>query len=638
MENKKSDKGKFLALSKEMMFLFNEGKNFEAYNMLGAHKLENGCHFAVWAPNAEAVSVVCDSNNWDPEKNRMQRDSESGIWSTFVEGVSYGEKYKYSIKTKSGEVTLKADPFAFESEKRPNTASVVANTDYLWKDAAWQKKKMTTSPYEKPINIYEVHFGSWKRHTDGSFYKYSDMADELIPYVKEMGYTHIELMPVAEYPFDGSWGYQISGYFSANSRYGTPAEFKEFVDRCHKNGIGVVVDWVGAHFPRDEHGLRQFDGTHLFEHPDTRLGEHKEWGTLVFDWGKTEVHSFLISNAVFWLEEYHIDGLRVDAVSSMLYLDYNRKDGDWVKNKYGTNENFDAIDFLKKLNIEVFRRFPNALMIAEESTAWAGVTLPVHNGGLGFNFKWNMGWMNDVLKFMSIDPYFRGDNLGLLTFSMMYAFSENFILPLSHDEVVHGKGSLIGKMYGSYEQKFKGLKLLLLFMYAHPGKKLTFMGTELGQFDEWKFDDQLGWNLLDFEKHRQIKEFVKDLNECYTKNRALYENDSNWSGFRWINAEDRQNAVISFVRISKSRRDKVVAVFNFAAKLHKKYQVGVLGAGEYEVILGSENKKYGGEYKSFKKIIAKKSKTGEFPYVIELDLPELSAVYIKKAKPKKKSE
>ncbi len=633
-----SGKKKRTDISGELMFLFNEGKNFQSYNILGAHKRDGGCSFAVWAPNAASVSVVCDFNHWDRNVNKMQKYQDHGIWYCFIPDIGFGEKYKYSIETAKGEIILKSDPFAYSSEVRPSTASVVADMSYEWKDSKWLKKRETVQPYDQPINIYELHFGSWRQHEDGSLYTYTEMADELIPYVKAMGYTHIELMPICEYPFDGSWGYQVSGYFSANSRYGSPAELKAFIDKCHTLGIGVIMDWVPAHFPRDAHGLAKFDGECLFEHPDSRLGEHKEWGTLVFNWDKCEVHSFLISNALFWLMEYHMDGLRVDAVSSMLYLDYNRRDGEWVANKYGGKENLAAIEFLQKLNVEVFRQFPNALMIAEESTAWGGVTLPVYEGGLGFNFKWNMGWMNDILRYMAMDPFFRGSNHNMLTFSMMYAFSENYILPLSHDEVVHGKASLINKMYGSYEQKFKSLKLLYSFMYAHPGKKLLFMGGEFGQFVEWRFAEGLDWLLLDYENHRKLKDFTRDLNAYYCKNRSMYENDDDWDGFEWINAEDGEHSVVSFIRYSRSKRDKTIVVLNFAAAAHKKYQIGVPGAGEYEVVLGSENVIYGGESKRFKKLKAKKKKYGRFNYCLELDLPELSAFYIKKAKTERKAD
>ncbi len=619
-------------LSRELMYLFNEGKNYQSYNILGAHLCEDGCYFAVWAPGARSVSVVCDFNQWDRSKNPMTKNSDSRIWICFISGVKAGESYKFSIESNDGNIVLKADPFAFESEVRPNTASVVADLEYKWTDEKWERKKKNTAPYDKPLNIYELHFGSWKRHENGEMLSYEEMAEQLIPYVKEMGYTHIEIMPICEYPFDGSWGYQITGYYSANSRYGKPQDLKVFVDKCHRAGIGVIMDWVPAHFPKDEHGLRMFDGTPLFEHPDTRLGEHKEWGTLVFNWEKTEIHSFLISNAMFWLKEYHMDGLRVDAVSSMLYLDYNRRDGEWVANKYGGHENLAAIEFLQELNKIVFEEFPNALMIAEESTAWGGVTKPVHDGGLGFNFKWNMGWMNDILRYMGMDPYFRGSNHDMLTFSMMYAYSENYILPLSHDEVVHGKKSLLDKMYGNYEQKFASLKLLYAFMYAHPGKKLLFLGGELGQFVEWRFAEQLDWMLLEYDSHRGIWDFVKDLNGFYKNNRSMHENDSDWNGFSWIDAEDRERSVISFLRSSRSGRDKTVVVANFAAQDYEDYEVGVPALGEYKVVLCTDDKKYGGKYVEEKTIKAAKTKNEKFNYSIKLDIPQLSAMYIKKVK------
>ena len=623
-------------LSRELMFLFNIGENYKSYNLLGAHFSEEdgvrGVCFAVWAPGALSVSVVCDSNGWDRTKNPMVKHEQTGIWSCFVPGVQIGERYKFSIETPLREIVLKSDPFAFSSEVRPDTASQIADMDYSWGDGAWIKKREKTKPYDKPLNIYELHFGSWKRNENGDMLTYSEMADEIIPYIVNMGYTHIEIMPICEYPFDGSWGYQVTGYFGATSRYGSPKELKAFIDKCHRAGIGVIMDWVPAHFPRDAHGLRLFDGTPLFEHPDPRLGEHKEWGTLVFNWEKKEIHSFLISNAVFWLEEYHIDGLRVDAVSSMLYLDYNRRDGEWVANKYGGRENLAAIEFLQKLNSVVFGMFPNILMIAEESTAWSGVTKPVDQGGLGFNFKWNMGWMNDILRFMSMDPYFRGSNHNMLTFSMMYAYSENYILPLSHDEVVHGKKSLLDKMYGNYEQKFAGLKLLYSFMYAHPGKKLVFMGGEFGQFVEWRYAEGLDWQLLDYESHMGIKRFVKDLNEFYKSNRSMHENDYDWQGFTWLDAEDWEHSVVSFVRSSKSGRDKTLAVANFAAQLHKDYKIKVPARGEYEVVLSTDDKKYGGKTETLPRVKAKKEGDG---YYITLDLAELSAVYIKKTKPQR---
>lgn len=630
----KKDINPYSSPAEEIMFLFNEGKNYESYNFLGAHPFndgkEFGFSFSVWAPNAKSVSLVCDRNNWEHGKTPMSKLSETGIWHCKAEGIEIGEKYKFSIETENNNFVLKADPFAFESELRPSTASVTSDLSYEWGDSRWMKSRLQNSIYDKPINIYELHMGSWKRHDDGSFYSYSHLASELIPYVLEMGYTHIELMPVCEYPLDASWGYQTTGYYSANSRYGTPHDLKHFIDQCHQNKIGVIMDWVPAHFPKDAHGLAKFDGSCLFEHPDTRLGEHKEWGTLVFNWGKTEVHSFLISNAIFWLKEYHIDGLRVDAVSSMLYLDYNRPDGEWVPNQYGGKEDLSAVNFLQKLNTIVFESFPDIMMIAEESTAWSGVTLPVHHGGLGFNFKWNMGWMNDILHFMSIDPFFRGKNHNMLTFSMMYAYSENFILPLSHDEVVHGKKSLIDKMFGTYDQKFSGLKLLYSYMYAHPGKKLLFMGGEFAHFSEWNFDSQLDWFLHDYASHSQLSNFVKDLNLFYKSNRSMHENDYDWDGFLWINPSDSTNSVVSFMRISKSKRDKTIVVLNFAAKQHKDYEIGVYASGDYEVVLNSDAAEYGGSSCSLPTLHATKTNLENFKYSIKLTLPELSAMYIKK--------
>ncbi len=619
-------------MSEEQIFLFNEGRNYESYKLLGAHIIGTGCRFGVWAPNALSVSVVCDKNNWNRNENPMSLQGKTGIWYVFIEGISVGERYKFCIETQRGEILYKTDPFAFECEVRPNTAAVVADLEYSWRDEKWMSKRNKTAPFDKPLNIYEVHLGSWKRNEDKEFLTYDELSLELIPYVKEMGYTHIELMPVCEYPYDGSWGYQVGGYYAANSRFGKPASLKAFVDSCHRAGLGVIMDWVPAHFPRDAHGLARFDGSCLFEHPDSRLGEHKEWGTLIFNWEKTEIYSFLISNAVFWLGEYHMDGLRVDAVSSMLYLDYNRRDGEWLPNKYGGNGNLFAIEFLKRLNKEVFMRFPNVLMIAEESTAWEGVTRPVHQGGLGFNFKWNMGWMNDILRFMAMDPYFRGANHNMLTFPMMYAYSENYILPLSHDEVVHGKGSLLGKMYGDYEQKFKSLKLLYAFMYAHPGKKLSFMGNEFGQFSEWKFDGEIDRMLTDFDSHRGVMNFAKDLNRFYTQNRSMYENDDDWNGFRWIDEKDCERSTISFMRISKSHRDKTIAVLNFAAQDYKDFETRVPGPGEYAIVLNTDWEIYGGKTKPQENMVAEKIKGKDGGYKVRFDLPELSAVYIKKVK------
>lgn len=637
IQQKKRESG---ILNQELMYLYNTGQNYECYHILGAHRHtsaegKQGFLFSVWAPNAQSVSVVCDSNGWDRDKGIMILHKEFGIWERFLEGVQVGENYKFSIETPSGKIILKADPVAFYSEVRPATASVTVDIGYEWNDKKWMKHRAVTPPYDKPINIYELHFGSWKTHEDGSYLSYTEMADALIPYLTEMGYTHVELLPLSEYPFDGSWGYQVSGYYSANSRYGTPVQFKEFIDRCHGAGIGVLMDWVPAHFPKDDFALAKFDGTCLYEHPDSRRGEHFEWGTLVFDWTKAEIFSFLISNAVFWLSEYHLDGLRVDAVSSMLYLDYNRPSGEWLPNKYGGKENLEAIEFLRQLNRVVFERFPNVLMIAEESTSWGGVTKPAHEGGLGFNYKWNMGWMNDMLRYMSMDPYFRKFNHDSLTFSMMYSYSENFILAFSHDEVVHGKKSLIDKMYGTYEEKFAGLRLLYAYMYAHPGKKLLFMGDEFAQFIEWRFYEQLDWVLLDYETHRQMMEYSKQLNHFYKEHKALHANDMDWDGFEWINAADADRSILSFIR--SGGRERVVVVANFTPVEYGDYVIGVPSAGEYEVVFSTDDKAFGGRGIGKAKYKAVKKDFGTFTHTLKIDVPPLSAIYLKKV-PRKKAE
>jgi len=624
------------AIPLDDIYLFNTGNAQKAWLAFGCHFMpELNCHrFLLWAPNARSVSVVGDFNDWNDSACYMER-VEGGVWAAFVEGVYHSQRYKYCVEGPDGSRVLKTDPFAQWCQYGKDTAAMVYNgSDYQWKDADFMARRAGRNFLESPMSIYEVHLGSWKDFGWG-LPNYRQLGEELARYCTEMAYTHVEIMPVTEFPFDGSWGYQITGYYSANSRFGHPTDLKYFIDKCHKAGLYVVMDWVPAHFPRDSHGLARFDGSCLYEHPDSRRGEHREWGTLVFDWTKTEIHSFLISNAIFWLEEYHFDGLRVDAVSSMLYLDYNRQN-DWLPNKYGGKENLEAIEFLQTLNRAVFERFPNALMIAEESTAWGGVTKPVHEGGLGFNFKWNMGWMNDILRYMAMDPYFRGSNHNLLTFSMMYAYSENYILPLSHDEVVHGKKSLIDKMYGDYEQKFKSLRLLYSFMYAHPGKKLLFMGGEFAQFIEWRFAEGLEWQLLGYDRHKQMLDFTKDLSKFYQTHKAFHENDNDWDGFTWINAEDSQNSTISFMRKSRSGRDKVIAVLNFAAADHESYRIGVPTLGDYEIIFTTDAEKYGGEGRLTGSIKAKKGKTGDFDYYIEADLPGLSSMYLKKVAKKRK--
>ena len=549
-------------ISRFQTYLFNSGDNFKSYEMLGSHKVKidgvDGWRFAVWAPKAVSVRVVGDFNDWNGYDKMLERIETSGVWYGFFTDIEEGMLYKYAIEAENGETYYKADPYAVKSELRPGTASVTKDisNNYKWGDKAWISARGKNSTLTEPMNIYEIHIGSWKIHDDGSFYTYRELADELVPYVKKMGYTHIELMPITEYPFDGSWGYQVTGFFSATTRYGESEDLKYLIDKCHKNHIGIIMDWVPAHFPRDAHGLRMFDGTPVYEYADPRLGEHKDWGTMVFDYSKSEVISFLISSAYFWAEQYHIDGIRVDAVSSMLYRDYSRNDGEWVPNEYGGNGNLEAVDFLKKLNKIMGTEFPNFMMVAEESTAWPLVTAPPENDGLGFNYKWNMGWMNDTLRYMGMDPYFRKDNHSLLTFMMMYAYSENYILPLSHDEVVHGKGSMLNKMFGEYDEKFAAYRTLLGYYMTMPGKKMLFMGGEFGQMLEWRYDDQLEWNVLEIDKHKRLHQYVKDLNHFYMENKALWELDTSWDGFRWVNEADSENSVLSYILSQKVSRHR----------------------------------------------------------------------------------
>lgn len=627
---KSCDEKQWAGISEFQLYLYNEGTNFQSYTLLGAHKIKTGWRFAVWAPNAKAVALAGDFNSWTGDGYPLSKMGTTGVWYGCFDDITEGMLYKYAITDTGGKTVLKADPFAFYSELRPNTASVVRGIpSYNWTDNIWLKNREKTPIYDKPMNIYEVHASSWKTHADGALYSYRELADELIPYVKEMGYTHIEMMPLCEYPFDGSWGYQVTGYFSATSRYGSPEDLMYLVDECHKSGIGIIMDWVPAHFPRDLHGLFHFDGTPTYEYADTRLGEHKDWGTMVFDFSKGEVISFLLSSAFFWVKEYHFDGLRVDAVSSMLYRDYSRNHGEWVPNIYGGNENLEAIEFLRNLNKIMFAKFPNILMIAEESTAWGMVTGPTDSGGLGFNYKWNMGWMNDTLRYMSMDPYFRKSNHDLLTFLMCYAYSENFILPLSHDEVVHGKKSLIDKMFGQYEEKFAGYRALLGYYLSLPGKKLMFMGGEIGQFIEWRYSEGLEWHLLKLAQHKKLHSFVKDLNHTYLENRAFWEIDGSWDGFRWINAQDRDNSVLTYMRISRDG-EKVIVAANFTPVSRDKYVINVPEAGEYEVILNSDWSKYGGRARKRKYKTVRNKNSQDLPYSLRVDLAGLSVLYLKK--------
>ena len=610
------------------LYLFHQGTNYQAYKYFGCHRVEQSDDwvFRVYAPHAKSVSVVGDFNGWNVSASPMKKLA-GGTWEVVISGVKLFDAYKFCITKPDGNNVLKADPYAFHSETNGATASKVYSLDgYDWQDGDYLKKKRKTSVYEKPINIYEVHLGSWRRHADGNVLSYADLADQLVDYVYDMGYTHIELMPIAEFPFDGSWGYQVTGYYSITSRFGTPHDFMYFVDKCHQKGIGVIVDWVPAHFPRDEHGLASFDGTKLYEH-DTL--EHKSWGTLTFDYSKNEVKSFLISNAMFMHDIYHVDGLRVDAVASMLYLDYDRRDGEWKPNKYGDNKNLEAIEFLQQTNEAIFKYYPNTMMIAEESTAFPLVSKPVDVGGLGFNFKWNMGWMNDTFDYFRSDPFFRKGCHNKLTFSFFYAFSENFILPVSHDEVVHGKKSLIEKMPGDYKQKFANLRLFFAYMTAHPGKKLVFMGTEFAQFREWNFADSLEWFMLDYPKHRDTQYFVKTLNEFYKKNKALHQIDFSWEGFKWIAADDNIQNVIAFKRIDKKGKE-LICVFNLGDKERVDYKIGV-DEGKYRLVFNTDDVKFGGEGRKHKKTVsAKKVPMHGKDFSISLILPPLTALFLQK--------
>ncbi|MBW4845518.1 MAG: 1,4-alpha-glucan branching protein GlgB [Lachnospiraceae bacterium] len=581
-------------------YLYNNGRHYEIYEKLGAHP-ENyegidGMYFAVWAPHGSQVSVVGDFNGWDPEANPMTLLADSGIWETFVSGLSVGELYKYAITTRSGKILFKADPYAFQSEYRPQTASVTADlSGFQWKDLAWMEKRKTKDPFNDPISIYEVHLGSWRkknRDEKDGFYTYIEAAHELADYILEMGYTHVELMGIAEHPYDGSWGYQVTGYFAPTSRYGTPGEFMYFVNYMHKKGIGVILDWVPAHFPKDAHGLADFDGEACYEYPDPRKGEHPDWGTKVFDYSKYEVDNFLIANALYWVDKFHIDGLRVDAVASMLYLDYGRDNGEWVPNQYGGNENLEAIEFFKHLNSVIKKRGNGAMVIAEESTVWPKVTGNQEEGGLGFTFKWNMGWMHDFLEYMKLDPYFRKYNHHKMTFGLTYFTSENYILVLSHDEVVHLKCSMINKMPGLLEDKFANLKLGYTFMLGHPGKKLLFMGQDFGQFHEWDEKTALDWYLSEEPLGKSLKDYVRDLLHLYKKYPALYEKDYDWEGFYWINADDKERSIFSFIRYSKDKKRSLLFVLNFTPVARPDYRVGVPKRGTYTLLLDQDHGLY----------------------------------------------
>ena len=589
------------ALSEFDLFLYHQGTNYHAYEMLGAHFMEKdgkkGVRFSVWAPHAKSVSVVGDFNAWDTRTHTMEKIGDGEIWVTFIEGLEEGEVYKYAIEPQwGGPHIMKADPYGFYAEKKPKTASRLYDMKkYKWNDAAWQERKKTHPSYASPMLTYEVHLGSWRRTLEGGYLSYRELADQLIGYAKKMNYTHIEVMPLCEHPFDGSWGYQATGYYAVTSRYGEPDDFRYFVDTAHANGIAVIMDWVPGHFCKDEQGLRHFDGMTLYESDNEQRAENWEWGTTNFDYGRTEVQSFLISNAMFWFEEYHIDGLRIDAVANMLYLNYGRKDGEWQPNKYGDTGNLEAMDFIKKLNEAIFKFHPDALMIAEESTAWPLISKPVYMGGMGFNYKWNMGWMNDMLAYMSLDPIYRKWNQDKVTFSFMYAFSENFVLPLSHDEVVHGKCSLVSKMPGDYWQKFAGLRGFFGYWMAHPGKKLLFMGGEFAQFIEWNYDDSLDWHLVqEYPMHTKMLEYSRALNKFYKENRPFWEVDFDWNGFEWIDCNDSENSIITFVRKADNAADFLVVLCNFTPEVRHDYRIGVPKKGEYREVFNSDAEEFGG--------------------------------------------
>ncbi|MCR2820638.1 1,4-alpha-glucan branching protein GlgB [Lederbergia panacisoli] len=627
----------YFNISEQDIFLFHQGTNYHSQQILGCHHIrwkgKNGFRFSIWAPNAKCIYVVGDFNHWSGEAYALNRITNEGLWAGFFTNIPVGSSYKYKIVTPNDEILLKSDPYALQSELRPATASLVTEPSiYEWQDQDFQKKKLEFHAYSSPISVYEVHLGSWKKKGDGEFYTYCELADELVPYVKSLGFTHIELLPLAEHPFDLSWGYQITGYFSVTSRYGSPDDFKYFVDVCHQNELGVIMDWVPGHFCKDDCGLRNFDGKPIYEYKDTRKAEKRSWGTLTFDFGRPEVQSFLISNALFWLEEYHVDGIRVDAVASMLYLNFDRHDGEEkIYNSFGGEENLEAYAFMRKLNEIVYAYHPNALVMAEDSSDVPLVTAPTYMGGLGFNYKWNMGWMNDLLDYMKKDPIYRKWHHNLLTFSFMYTHSENFLLPLSHDEVVHGKKSLLDKMPGDQWQQFANLRLLYGYMMVHPGKKLMFMGGELGQYAEWKDQDQLDWHLLDYPLHKGIFNYVKALNHFYLENPALFELDHKSQGFEWIDPHNIDQSVIAFRRRGKTQHDELIIICNFTSNVSYDYKVGVPESGKYKEIFNSDADEFGGsgqlnegEHFSFPK------KWHGLPHHIKIKVPPLAVTIFKR--------
>ena len=621
------------------LHLFGEGRHLRMFDKLGAHRITigstTGIHFAVWAPNADRVSVVGDFNGWDGRVHATRLLAPAGVWEIFIPDLPDGEKYKFEIRTRTGTLLQKSDPFGVAFEVPPQSASIVRDvSQYVWRDQAWMGARPPRGGWiDRPMSIYEVHLGSWARVPEegNRFLTYREMADRLVPYVKENGFTHLELLPVMEHPFSGSWGYQVLGFFAPTSRFGPPEDFKYFVDACHEAGIGVILDWVPGHFPKDAHGLAQFVGTALYEHADPRQGEHQDWGTLIFNYGRNEVRNFLLSNALFWLEEYHVDGLRVDAVASMLYLDYSRREGEWIPNEYGGRENLEAITFLQELNTLTHREFPGTITAAEESTAYQGVSRPVHLGGLGFTYKWNMGWMHDILQYSHEDPIHRRWHHNLVTFSMLYAFTENFILPFSHDEVVHGKRAMLDKMPGDAWQKYATIRTLYGYMFGHPGKKLLFMGSEFGQWREWNHDHSLDWHLLDDPSHTALRQYVQDLNGVYRAQRSLYECDFDPGGFRWIDCNDNENSVVSIVRYARDRRDHLVLVFNFTPVPRAEYRIGVPDDGFYAELLNSDAAIYGGSnVGNVGGVWTEPVASHGFARSLRLMVPPLGCLYLKK--------
>ncbi len=619
-------------LSDYDLHLFAQGEHWHIYRILGAHHHVidgiQGIRFAVWAPNAQRVSVISDLNQWDGRRHPMTNLGSSGIWSLFIPSIIEGDVYKYEILSHDSQLLVKADPYAQEYEYRPKTASVITQpSTYCWKDTHWLTQRTQSDWLQQPMSIYEVHLGSWQRDENNEFLNYRELADRLVSYVSEMKFTHIELLPISEHPYDDSWGYQTLGYFAPTSRFGTPDDFRYFVDHCHQNNIGVILDWVPAHFPKDEHGLRRFDGTALYEHEDPRLGEHPDWGTLIYNYGRNEVQNFLLSSAVYWLEEFHIDGLRVDAVASLLYLDYSRKQHEWIPNKHGGNENLEAISFIRKLNSVTHGEYPGTLILAEESTSWPQVTKPVSMGGLGFSMKWNMGWMHDTLEYMSKQPVHRKHHHNDLTFGLLYAFTENFILPFSHDEVVHGKSSLVNKMPGDEWQQFANLRLLLLYMFTYPGKKLLFMGCEFGQRQEWSNKKSLDWYILDYPFHKGIKDLVKDLNTVYIKSPQLHKNDFNHQGFQWINCDDHEQSVLCYMR--KFNDKYSIVVLNFTPVLRENYKIGIPENRAYKEVLNSDSSYYGGSnVGNGDCITAEEGPLMGYPYTLRLTLPPLAGIIL----------